>query len=84
MAQRTYIKFKDAGFRAILNSAGTAGMVHDAAYRIASRAGGLRVKERKGSFGGGRPIAYVVTTAKNPIEAEKQRRALEAAVHGGG
>lgn len=84
-ASKTYIKFKSGGFKQILNAPGTASAVHDAAYRIAARAGsGVLVKQTKGKYGGGRTIAYVVTMPKTPLEAEQSRRALEAAVLGGG
>lgn len=81
---KTYIKFISSGFHQVINAPGTSRAVHDAAYRIAAKAGtNVRVKERSGDFGGGRPIAYVVTSAKTPLEAEAARRALEAAVVGG-
>lgn len=80
---RNQIKFLDSGFHRILNSAGTRAAVHNAAYSIRARAGeGVRVKETVGEFGGGRPIAFVVTHAKTPEDAERQREALESAANG--
>lgn len=85
MAQttKTYIKFKSQGFHQIINAAGTARVVHDAAYSMATRAGGLRVREIHGGYGGGRPVAFVVTDGKDAKEAAAQRRALQAAAIGG-
>ena len=79
---RNQIKFNSRAFHQILNSGGTSHAVHETAYRIAYKAGsGMRVKERHGNFGGGRPIAYVVTHARTPEEAEDQRKRLEGSVY---
>lgn len=78
----TKIKFVSSGFRRILTGAGTRRAVSDAAYRMASRVAGARVRTTIGGYGGGRHIAYVVTNPKTAIESERQREALESAVHG--
>lgn len=83
MATKTYIKFRSQGFHQVINTAGTARAVHDAAHSIAARAGGLRVREMHGGYGGGRPVAFVVTSGKTAREAAEQRRALQAATIGG-
>lgn len=79
MAQNL-IKFNSRAFHQILNSGGTARAVSAAAYRIKAGAPGTVVRTRHGGFGGGRPIAYVVTQAKTPEEAEEARESLESAV----
>lgn len=77
------IKFNSRGFHQLINTAGVRRAVHDAAYRIKQTAGdGTRVKEIRGGYGGGRPVAFVVTQPKTPEEAEAQRDALERAAHG--
>lgn len=77
---RNLIKFNSRAFHQILNTAGTARAVNDAAYRISSAAPGTVVRRKYGGFGGGRPIAYVVTRATTPEEAEEARERLESAV----
>ena len=78
----TKIKFLSSGFRRILTDAGTRRAVNDAAYRMSSRVTGARVRTTIGGYGGGRHIAYVVTNPKTAADAERQREALESAVHG--
>jgi len=78
------IRFNSKAFVRILNSPGTNRVVRDAAYAMASRAGGgVRARVMQGGFGGGRPIGVVATHARTPEEAERQREALESAVAGG-
>ena len=77
---KNLIKFNSRAFHQILNTAGTARAVNAAAYRISSAAPGTIVRRKYGGFGGGRPIAYVVTQAKTPEEAEEARERLESAV----
>lgn len=79
---RNKIKFNSRAFRRILVGGGTMKAVAGAAYRMRSRANGSVVRTRIGNYGGGRAIAYVVTQPKTPEQAEQQREALEAAVHG--
>lgn len=80
---RAQIKFLSRGFHAIVNSGGTQRAVHDAAYRVASAAGhGVVVRDMRGGYGGGRPIAFVATHAKTAEEADAAREALESAAYG--
>lgn len=76
------IKFNSAGFRAILMGSGTRTAVVVAASSVSSRAPGTKVRPTMGGFGGGRHIAFVATSAKTARDAERQREALESAVHG--
>jgi len=82
MARKNRIKFKSRGFRQILVGGGTLKAVSGAGYRIHSHAPGTSVRTFIGGYGGGRVIAFVVTQPKTAEEAESQREALEAAVHG--
>lgn len=77
---RNLIKFNSRAFHQILNTSGTARAVNAAAYRIKAGTPGTVVRTRHGGFGGGRPIAYVVTQATTPEEAEEARERLESAV----
>lgn len=79
---RNKIKFNSAGFKAILMGSGTRTAVVSAASALSSRAHGTKLRPTIGGYGGGRHIAYVVTSAKTPEDAERQREALESAVHG--
>lgn len=79
---RNKIKFNSRAFRRILVGGGTIRAVANQAYRMKSRVPGAVVRKRIGKYGGGRAIAYVVTQPKTPEQAEQQREALEAAVHG--
>ena len=79
---KTQIKFKSAGFRKILVGDGTMRAVTSAAYRIKSHVPDAVVRAKIGGYGGGRAIAYVATRPKDANEAESQREALEAAIHG--
>ena len=84
MAKNT-IRFNDKAFHTIIMSSGTRQAVSNAAGRIYNAAGGgMRVRSMVGNYGGGRPIAFVATTAKTPEEAATQRERLEAAALGGG
>lgn len=74
------IKFNSAGFRAILLGGGTKSAVQSAAQQVAARGHGLEVRSRAGSYGGGRQIAFVRTTATTPAEAEIQRETLESII----
>lgn len=82
MARPNRIKFKSRGFRQILVGGGTLKAVSGAAYSIRSKVPGAAVRTKVGGYGGGRVIAFVVTKPKTAEEAESQREALEAAVHG--
>ena len=79
---RSKIKFNSTGFKAILMGPGTRIAVMIAASDLSSRAPGTKLRPTIGGFGGGRHIAYVSTSAKTPEDAERQREALESAVHG--
>lgn len=76
------IKFKSAGFRRILVGGGTMRAVTSAAYRIRSQVPNAVVRAKIGGYGGGRAIAYVATQPRSAKDAEQQREALEAAIHG--
>ena len=82
MARKNLIKFRSRGFRQILVGGGTLKAVSGAAYRMHAHAPGTSVRTMIGGYGGGRVIAFVATNAKTDVEAETQREALEAAVHG--
>lgn len=78
------IKFNSKGFRQILVGPGVSAVVASQAFRIANRAGkGVVARTITGNYGGGRTVGFAQTTAKTPEDAERQREALEAAVHGG-
>lgn len=79
---RNKIKFNSTGFKAILMGSGTRTAVVSAASALSSRAPGTKLRPTIGGYGGGRHIAYVATSAKTPEDAERQREALESAVHG--
>ena len=81
---RNKIKFNSRSFRQILVGPGVSGVVGRESHRMAARAGkGVVAKTMLGSFGGGRTVGIVTTTARTPEQAETQRERLESAAHGG-
>lgn len=79
---RNRIKFFSKGFRAILVGSGTRSAVVSAGEEIASGAPGTKVRAMQGGYGGGRVVAFVATRGRTARQANAQREALEASVHG--
>lgn len=83
MGKSTRWKFKDRGFKQVLNSPGTERMVRGQAYRIAKTAGeGFVATTFKGGFGGGRPIGVAKCTGEESRIAEATKKTLTRAVYG--
>lgn len=82
------IQFISKGFREILYSGGTQGVVEDAAKQIQQKANsaigeestGFRVSVWRAGFGGGRWAASVTATDAASMRAESEKKALSKAV----
>lgn len=80
MADKPKLKFIDAGFRAVLNSAGCRAMIEGQAARIRQKAGpNFHYRVRKSGIGGGRWIAYVGGNQAGDLE-EATNKVLTRAV----
>ncbi|MCF0174246.1 MAG: hypothetical protein HUJ95_02795 [Bacteroidales bacterium] len=79
----TRIKFNSEGFKQILLSDGTKGLVWSNTQAIQERAGeGFKGEIVKGSFGDGRWVGFVNSTDLASAQAESENKVLSRAVTG--
>lgn len=82
MATKIRIEHISAGYRAVLESPGVSGLVYGKGDQIAAAAGdGFICRHGHGSFGGGRPVAWVGGSDLDAWQREATDKVLTKAVH---
>lgn len=80
MTKKMRIEFVSAGFRQVLDSSGVRYLVYGAGDKMARLAGdGFVCNHGQGSFGGGRPVAWVGGADSDAWEREATDKVLTRA-----